>query len=70
MCVVVDKRERKLPGLLVTGNCTSGESWNSHQKLRRRLLRLKVIDPAVYAALMRKYHGVLDEIKLVLEKKN
>jgi hypothetical protein len=69
MSVVVDKRERKLPSLLVSGSATPAcrESWNEFARVRYRLKRLKEEKPEVYVCLLKKFFGVLDEFKQVVE---
>jgi hypothetical protein len=69
MCVVVDKRERKLAGLLVEGSASvkCQSNWNELVRLRCRLKKLREEKPEVYACLLSKYFGVLDEIKRSLE---
>jgi hypothetical protein len=63
--IVVDKRERKLAGLLVEGNISEHckGTWNEFIRVRYRLLRLRENRPEVYTCLIAKYNGVLDEIK-------
>jgi len=64
----VDKRERRLPSLLVEGNVSSRDGWNEFFRLRYRLKKLKESNPSVYAVLLGKYFGVLDEIKQTLKR--
>jgi hypothetical protein len=68
MCVV-DKRERKLAGLLVEGSASvrNREKRNEFFRVRGRLKRLRRVNPEKYNFLVSQYFGVLDEIKRSLE---
>jgi len=65
-----DKRERKLAGLLVDCSVTTtGKSRVEFERVRYRLRKLRENKPDVYASLLLKYLGAIDEIKQSIEKK-
>jgi len=68
---VTDKRERKLPGLLVEDSVTStGESRAEFERTRYKLRKFRENKPEVYASLLSKYLGVISEIKQAINVEN
>lgn len=67
---VNDKRERRLPGLLLDGNSSNPDKWSELAKIRYNLKKLKYANPDVYNLLISNYNDALDKIKQYVEKKS
>jgi hypothetical protein len=66
--VINDKRERRLPGLLLEGNSSDSSKWRELANIRYKLKKLKESNPATYSLLLSNYIGALDQIKRYIEK--
>jgi hypothetical protein len=60
---VVDKRERRLPALLIKNASTNSDGKAELERMRRGLKKLRLREPAVHALLLKRYFDVLEEIR-------